>query len=427
MQINARTMRSYYNQINKFKSFFKHFLIKVCTENKGVNFKNLMYPFGRQSILRNLYIAILAVFLISFSDPIGKYFFDEDFSFQKVDHIKPITLDFNDPIPNDSLFVCYSKDSIPNAYFRNIFTPICIDGQCLPIYITLYWTPGGAYLGYSLEEKEILTKGEKEVPFTEKDYQRLHQLLGDPNSILESFPLYDSGVTDNSVLTNNQVDALSGATSEVLENYVVPGAVYTTNTLYHIVHGTTADSVRVLSSKNWSNQLFTKLISSNKITDNEFGISRIGLLDKTTLRDFIPLIEELIHSSDYLTQHKIIEGIISSKLPQHEIQKILAQIFSKSEYRLKQSILNYLKSFKDIDNTIYQYLLADLSQESAYTIKSVFELLEQENDLTNDLINKVSTILNNENTYIVKLTNNFLSNRKLKNAQVPKELKKNSN
>ena len=60
----------------------------------------------------------------------------------------------------------------PSYYKSEIFTPVCNTGECLPVFVNIYWKLSGAYLRYDQPNEKILTKLDHE-PFTEADYRLL--------------------------------------------------------------------------------------------------------------------------------------------------------------------------------------------------------------------------------------------------------------
>ncbi|WKX76613.1 hypothetical protein [Zobellia laminariae] len=112
----------------------------------------------------------------------------------------------------------------PVLYSSNIITPVCADGDCRLMHITLYWTLLGDYAGFDRSSEEPLTKHDHDE-FLFSDYWKLHELLKDHNSILKRRAI-DELVTKPKPSTIEGVDALSGATIKEVKESVVSGALY---------------------------------------------------------------------------------------------------------------------------------------------------------------------------------------------------------
>lgn len=134
---------------------------------------------------------------------------------------------------NNQIELNYSNDEMPMSYSCDVFTPVCLVGECLPIRITLYWDLGGNYQKFELKHGEILTKTEH-APFTPQDYQLLQAILKNPTSELKRYTMKElTGQTDNS----KSVDGVSGATITGLRGHYVPEALFSSHRLWHLANG----------------------------------------------------------------------------------------------------------------------------------------------------------------------------------------------
>ena len=88
------------------------------------------------------------------------------------------------------------------------------------MHIRLYWTLLGEYAGFDRYVDLPLTKHDHDE-FKEEDYQKLHSLLKDPNSVLRRRTI-DELVEKPKQRTVNGVDALSGATIAEVKESVYP-------------------------------------------------------------------------------------------------------------------------------------------------------------------------------------------------------------
>ena len=86
----------------------------------------------------------------------------------------------------DSVYLFVDEQSFPKFYYQDIFTPVCEDNSCKPVYITLMWDLLGNYLDYKVDPKWPLTKIDH-LPFSDEEYEKLHLVLADDHSILGSY------------------------------------------------------------------------------------------------------------------------------------------------------------------------------------------------------------------------------------------------
>lgn len=157
-----------------------------------------------------------------------------------------------DSMNNEVLLVL--KNGQPFEYVSHIFTPVCNTGECLPVYITIYWDLSGKYRSFDFNEGEILTKLDH-VPFTPEDYTLLDEILhgNDPrftHAPKHSEPAHQS-LSQGDVSPSNpapsaptkvfqtkyeMVDGITGSTLPEQSAKFVPGALYTTYTLWGLAN-----------------------------------------------------------------------------------------------------------------------------------------------------------------------------------------------
>lgn len=150
----------------------------------------------------------------------------------------------------DNEVILVTEAGKPVYYLSHIFTPVCNTGECLPVYITIYWDLAGNYTHFDFQDGAILTKLDH-VPFTPQDYILLDEILKGPD------PRYNSPIDPQAPSPSAQsngagsqaspaaamqtkvfqtkyemVDGISGATLPQQVAKFVPGALYTCYTLW---------------------------------------------------------------------------------------------------------------------------------------------------------------------------------------------------
>lgn len=153
-----------------------------------------------------------------------------------------------DSLDNELVLVTF--EGKPVYYLSHIFTPVCNTGECLPVYITIYWDLAGNYKRFDFQGDAILTKLDH-VPFTPQDYVLLDEILKGPDPRFAS-PAFseapspraegEGAVSQGSPSAPMQmkvfqtkyemVDGVSGATLPQQVAKFVPGALYTCYTLW---------------------------------------------------------------------------------------------------------------------------------------------------------------------------------------------------
>ncbi|MEP1893991.1 MAG: hypothetical protein ABJJ14_20070, partial [Cyclobacteriaceae bacterium] len=176
-----------------------------------------------------------------------------------------ITIDHPGFLPaDDRNFILYEKldvDKHPIHYYMNVESTICLEGVCKIVPVRLYWNPLGQYIEYELDKGVTLEKTEGR-PFLEEDYVILHDLLKDPQSAYRDIR-YDQ-ITKEKVVGENQIDAISGATSIILaKGQTVVGAAWTCFTLWHWAHGPVVQVIRGLTGTSLTSVQLKKLLKGS--------------------------------------------------------------------------------------------------------------------------------------------------------------------
>ncbi len=127
-------------------------------------------------------------------------------------------------------------------FYRDVDQFPCNDSVCERMQIRLYWDIFGNYLKFSFPQGGGLTKLNHKK-FSAKEYLQLHLLLNNPKSDLKFYKLED--LTDkDSERRYYSTDAVTGATLSAVSYETVRGAVKTCYSLWKIVNGETAATIR---------------------------------------------------------------------------------------------------------------------------------------------------------------------------------------
>ncbi|MCO5241865.1 MAG: hypothetical protein M9904_17620 [Chitinophagaceae bacterium] len=160
------------------------------------------------------------------------------------------------------------NDNIPELFTSHIETPVCSDSLCNLMNIRIYWTLSGNYLGFDTIPGKPLTKNDH-LNFNGEDFQQLHRLLCDEQSILRrrhKDDLFDKEATRVSQV----VDAVTGATSKEVKEVTVDGAVYSSYTIYHLVHSQLSGVIKRYVTDSLLTLLDKRLSTSDRVDERIF-------------------------------------------------------------------------------------------------------------------------------------------------------------
>lgn len=335
-----------------------------------------------------------------------RMFLNSPFHPDKTAKMTKVLINFSDSIPDDTLTIYFSTTNHPEAFSRNIHTAVCIDSLCRFVDITLYWEITGKYLGFSLPRGMELTKKEH-TPFTESEYTRLNEILGDATSQLgyytpdEIHPVKQTGVN---------TDGITGATLPDLTAWIVPEAAYTSYTLWHLTYGATRDSIAAYSKKNLlSNQLLTNLLNSN---DSYNQITALQWIGETNLNcnQFIEPALIILHKGNYQSTGQALKFLKSCSIDKERLQKEVIQLLESEEFRIKNLAIEHIRESEKLTQPVARELLTHLKSDNYYLVNVILTLLENryQPDYEDQL--KLSILLESKNGNISNRIYYFLLN-----------------
>ena len=238
------------------------------------------------------------------------------------------------------LQLALDADNRPLYYYRNIFTPVCYTGECKPVYINLYWDLLGNYVRYDLPAKEVLTKLDHRE-FKRDDYEKLHDILARPNSLLADLAITDLIVPGTENLSDS-VDARTGATLKTIKNEVISGAVYTCYTLWHIAHGPVTDEIARITDTYLNPTLLHRFLSSQNHTYQYKALEKIMDKNGRIAPGFEKDIRTLINGKNIFIARYTLQQVYPGFVTGAKAQSWLWDTYTKSGYPLQLTILRKL-------------------------------------------------------------------------------------
>ncbi|QGY46913.1 hypothetical protein GM418_25615 [Maribellus comscasis] len=341
-------------------------------------------------------------------------------SFQEqTEEIIPHYINFNDTIHSDTLYEYLAKSGFPLMYSRRIPTEVCIDDECRPVNIDLYWNNTGRYLGYKLPEGEFLSKT-KHKPFVAEEYDRLHTLLGDPLSALAHYSISELVKTKDTTKTG--VDAVSTATIAAVMDYIVPGAVYTSYTLWHIVYGETKREIELRTSKKLNSEQVIKFLNTDALEDKVWVLNHFP--KKMQISDaLLTKLLKLVSGDDIYLAERALYVIRPEKLTK-DVQLQLIQSFKNSGHLQKKLIADKLKEAPVLAPETMELLANELENLNALLVKNVLDLFQNQEVENMQVNNEVALLLKNDNRYIASHAFKFLESRQMLDKKISKQINK---
>ncbi len=272
-----------------------------------------------------------------------------------------------------------NASGVPEGYVSHIETPVCSDTLCNLMDIRMFWDLSGSYWGFDTIPLKPLTKNDH-LEFDEKDYQKLHELLLDEQSILRRRHKDDLFEKEEKRVSQ-VVDAVTGATAKEVKEAVVDGAVYSSYTIYHLVHSQLAAVIREDVKSNLWSTLKNKLSTSEKVDERVFFIRELPQ------NEFERYSEEIIATIPAAVPRDRL--YIMKKMPagmwvDRTVQVRVAEMAQNLDIHSLSHFLNQLKAAEALHLETLQKLSDRIPDFSLNQLKVYLGLLERSPDFLGD-------------------------------------------
>jgi hypothetical protein len=227
-----------------------------------------------------------------------------------------------DSLINHSVRLLSETSNEPRLFYCDLETSVCADGECRLASIKVYWNLIGNYVGYGIHNEDPLTKYDHD-PFEREDYEKLHQLLLDNNSILRRKTMYDlvDKVPIDSISKNNSnnIDGLSSGTKKEIASAVVKGGLYSCYTLWHLVHGEVKQLMNSYLESIESDSLRNYFLYSDY---QDYQLYALKQLSKNEFEEHAEQIGKI-----FLEAQSITRTYILKKMPDNALKNITSEIY----------------------------------------------------------------------------------------------------
>ena len=374
----------------------------------------LKYPFAK-CIWSAITVALLHCFCTASAQPVTILP-----GLPASESLKQFTVTENDSTMYD-VNLAVAKDGLPLYFFRNVFTPVCYTEVCKPVRIDLYWDLLGNYLGFQVPSHEPLTKTDHKE-FETKDYEQLHQILLNTQSILQDFNIYEL-VDTRTYNLSDSVDAITGATPKTIKNEVIGGAVYTCFTLWHIANGPVKQALKDITDSQWNNALLRAFLRSTNHHYQYHAIDDV-VNNRETSSNFLPQVLDIVTGRNIFTARYALDKLPTELFNSSDtLQLWLWSVYKQSNYTMQSAVLEKLKEMK-LSGGLALSLARELSNANEAQFIQMAALLTNCQTLSEDAIVELAGHLDNLEPQRSALIYQALLNRNISDASVKKKIKR---
>ena len=321
-------------------------------------------------------------------------------------------LNLKDPVQPETPSQAYSiqlsldDQGFPQEYRLFLQTHVCLDRVCKRLEVILFWDALGRYSHLEHPEKIPLTKSSHEE-FEPKDYDQLNAILKNKKSILGTHPL--SFFVIQPKANAEEIDAMTSATPQAVQDAVVPSAAYTSWVLWHWVNGEIVDQLRALTLSHCDSEYLVYCLQLEDPQFIEFALKQIleGNAFDSKIQEAC---FQTLETSDRANSQLALQIVTTKSSNKDELNRRLIKLIG-TQRGSSELILNYFKNLSEAPPTLWDQMADQLHQISAYQdVNAVLNLLESRNGNSESIRVAVASLLDRKNRFIVRRVQEFLEN-----------------
>lgn len=289
-------------------------------------------------------------------------------------------------------------------WYRRLFTEVCLTGECRPIDIGIYWSDNGKYAGFEVF-RENLTKTDHS-DFSDFDYRKLESILSNEWSPLREFE-FEELVEDKPAGT----DATTGATKKVIADAAVQDAVYTTYTMWHLIHVGEGEQLALLTYQYLADH--RDVLHATLETDDPVYYSfliegmaagRLPVSDKLAT-----VILRSLGNADAALKNTAFKAIALLPINGAEIQNQIAGVYASWSIQDKTRFLRSMNQLERLYEPLYKAMAADLSESNPWFITALLPVLGKSTAQTKEVISQVRDLERSSQPAIADAARKFLA------------------
>ncbi|WP_199563192.1 hypothetical protein [Runella aurantiaca] len=279
-------------------------------------------------------------------------------------------------------------------YFSNLFTPVCLTGECKPVYINFYWDLLGNYTRFDFPKGAVLTRMDHK-PFKPEDYEKLQDILANTHSLLKDVSMEDLVGKGTENLADS-VDAKAGATLKTVKNEVIDGAVYTCYTLWHIAHGKVVTEMNRITEFFKTDALLHRFLNDNNHYYQYWAMERVMNAEGTVLADFQSDIQQVIRGKNIFTARFALQKVNKAFFADKARQQWLWETYQSAGYPLQLVILKKMATLS-LTNWMTEQAAQQLATINREQSILLLKALEAQPKLSEQTLLTLAGQLTNEN------------------------------
>ena len=270
------------------------------------------------------------------------------------------------------LAVQYHYDSIGSwvGYTSLIKTPVCEDQLCYDVELEFYWDLIGNFSHFLVDSNRPLTKLDH-IPFNDADYIRLSRILSTKSPSFIHLRRSELVISPEKADPSN-IDGNTGATAKEVKKDMVPGAIYTCYTLWHIANGGIEFRIQEHTKQKLDEDVIRQLLNTHQVGAHYFLVEN---MDSEYFEPFIGDFMELAQEYDPYFTGRIIDRMPRHLLHNFTVQEFFLRQFHSLEFNSKNKLISKLDGNTNLSETALKFLIENIRQNNAEQSDQIIKIV----------------------------------------------------
>lgn len=331
---------------------------------------------------------------------------------------RAFSLMFRDTIPME-VEMHMDIDGLPDFYLCHVNTPVCDDGLCRSLILDVYWDLLGNFTRFEVPEYPPLTKWDH-LEFSAEDYSKLSEILKNKNSILGTVKDVNSLFDPSTKKISATVDAVTGATSETIKNAVVPGAVYSSYTLWQLVNGEISTRIRQYTLSYRGPDLINKFLLS---VNYHYHYEALDYLISNGYEGHLPELLRMLINGEPFVIRMAVRWFPAVWLDDEQFQLAVTEMMDHFDYRAQEIWLDRMMDVQ-VSGATLEYLTGNPDRFSQNQLYQLIKLCDNNRSrLSHSSITQLEPLLHHESFMIAQGTHQIFEKLATENKNARKILR----
>lgn len=280
-------------------------------------------------------------------------------------------------LTNDSMLLdvyeTFDPAGVLSGYRAHVLSPVCEDGKCYEAELDFFWDRLGHFTHFEIDPAKPLTKLDH-VPFSTDDYRKLDSIL-----LTQSPSFIHLRRSELVVDPGKDLDGVTGATVKAIKKDMVPGAIYTCYTLWHIANGGITFKIQEYTRQQLQPALIEKMLDAADAREHAFLLEH---LDRPYFSQFLEPLLQLADRYDAFFAARLGDQLPEELFTKPEVQQFFRQHFTRLDYLAQRNWMAKLEASGSLEPATAQFLIDQIPTDDPVRTGRIIQLLIEKTPAT---------------------------------------------